>query len=119
MKNSNKYTGHINNIQKVLLISIVDTPEKDVSNVDGKLDNIKIRTSLIKSSSTLISCSIRAMYNRVHCAQNQRLMLKSVIPAINTSIFPKNMMKIYFLKNLSMNYMPGLKINLVSYIYSM
>ena len=29
------------------------------------------------------------MYNRVHSAQNQRLMLKSFIPAINTSIFPK------------------------------
>ena len=29
------------------------------------------------------------MYNRVHCDQKQRLMLKSFIPAINTSIFPK------------------------------
>ena len=29
------------------------------------------------------------MYNRVHCDQNQRLMLKSYIPTINKSIFPK------------------------------
>ena len=29
------------------------------------------------------------MYNRVHSDQNKRLMLKSFIPAINTSIFPK------------------------------
>ena len=28
------------------------------------------------------------MYNRVHCAQNQRLVLKSFILSINTSIFP-------------------------------
>ena len=29
------------------------------------------------------------MYNRVICTQNKRLTLKSFIPAINTSIFPK------------------------------
>ena len=29
------------------------------------------------------------MYNRVHCDKNQRLMLKSYIPAVNKSIFPK------------------------------
>ena len=29
------------------------------------------------------------MYNRVHRSQNQRLILKSFITAINTSIFPK------------------------------
>ena len=29
------------------------------------------------------------MYNRVHFAQNKRLMLKSFIPAINTTIFIK------------------------------
>ena len=30
------------------------------------------------------------MYNIVHRYQNKRLMLKSFIPAINASIFPKN-----------------------------
>ena len=40
-KNNNKSTGHPNQIQKSLLMSIVDTPEKDVSNVDSKADKIK------------------------------------------------------------------------------
>ena len=57
-------------------MSIVDTPVKDVPNVDSKLDKWKIPTSLINSSSKLFSCSIRAMYNRVHRAQNQLLVLK-------------------------------------------
>ena len=83
-KNNNKSTGNLNHIHKLLFVIIVETPEKGVSNVDRKLDKRKIRTSLIKSSSTLFYFSIPAMYNRVHCAQNQRLMLKSFIPAINT-----------------------------------
>ena len=40
-ENNNNFTGHINHIHKLLLISIVDTPEKDVSNVDRKVDKIK------------------------------------------------------------------------------
>ena len=67
---------------------IVGTPEKYVSNVYMKVDKRKIGTSLINSSSTLFYCSIRLMYNRFHCAQNQRLMLESFIPEINTSFFP-------------------------------
>ena len=47
----------------------VDTPEKDVSTVDRKLDKIKIRTSSIKSSKILFYCSIRAMHNRGHRAK--------------------------------------------------
>ena len=68
---------------------IVDTPEKDVSNVDRKLDKRKVYTYSINSSSTLFSCSILAMYNRVRLAQNKRLILKLYITGINTSIFPK------------------------------
>ena len=75
-ENNNNSTDHLNHIQKLFLISIVDTPEKDVSNVYRKLDKRKIRTSLIKSSSTFFSCSIREVYNIFHRAQNQRLMLK-------------------------------------------
>ena len=86
-ENNNNSTGHFNLVQKYLLMSIVDTPEKDVSNVDRKSDKRKVRTSLIKSSSTLFYLSIHAMYNRFHSAQNKRLMLKSYIPAINISIF--------------------------------
>ena len=41
---NNKSTGHLNHIQKYLLMSIVDTPEKDVSNVDRKSDKRKICT---------------------------------------------------------------------------
>ena len=73
----------------MLLIGIVETPEKGVSNVDRKLDKRKLRTSLIKSSSTLFSCSISALYNIFHRAQNKRLMMKSYIRSINTSILLK------------------------------
>ena len=48
-------------------MSTVDTPENDLSNVDDKYDMRKVRTSSVNSSSTLFSCSIRAIYNRVHC----------------------------------------------------
>ena len=110
---NNKTTDRINQIQISLLMSILDTPEKTVSNIDWEADKRKICTSLIKSSSKIFSCLIRAIYNRVHCAQNKRLMLKSFIPAINTSIVPKKYMKISFLKNVSINYIPGLKITFI------
>ena len=48
-KNDNKSTDHLNEIQKSLLMSIVDTPEKDLSNVDWKADKRKVCTSLIDS----------------------------------------------------------------------
>ena len=51
-ENNNKYTGHLIQIQKSLLMSIFDTPEKDVLNVNRKADKEKIQTSLIKPSST-------------------------------------------------------------------
>ena len=94
-------------------MSIVDTPEKHLSNVDSKLDMRKVRTSSIKSSSTLFSCSIRTMYNIVHCAQRKSLTLESYIPGINTSIFPKKHDANIFSKNQLMTYMPGLKTTLM------
>ena len=63
-------------------MSIVDTPENYVSNVDKKLDKRKVRTSSIKSSSALFSYSIHAIYNRVHRGKNKPLTLKSYIPDI-------------------------------------
>ena len=42
-------------IKNSLLMSIVDTPEKDLSNVDQKYYTRKVRTSSVKSSSTLFS----------------------------------------------------------------
>ena len=70
-------------------MSIVDTPKNDVSNTDRKLYKRKICTSSIKSSSTLLYFSTRAIHNRVHYDQNKHLTLKSYIPGINTSISPK------------------------------
>ena len=88
-ENNNNSKFHINHIQKSLLMSIFDAPEINVSNIGRKLYKGRVRTYSINSSSTLFSCSIRVMYNRFHRAQNQCLMLKSFIPAINKSIFPK------------------------------
>ena len=61
---------------ELIIVSIVDTTEKYLSNVDRKLDKKITRTSSINSSSTLFYCSIIAIYNRVHLAQNKRLTLK-------------------------------------------
>ena len=74
-KNNNS-TYQLNHIHNLLLTSIIATPEKDVSNFDRKLDKRKVSTSSINSSSTLFSCSIRAMYNRVYLAQNKYLTFK-------------------------------------------
>ena len=58
-------TCQLNPLHNQLLMSIVDTPENYLSKVDRKLDKRKIRKSSIKPSSTLFSCSISSMYNRV------------------------------------------------------
>ena len=91
-ENNNNSICRLNHIQKSLSMSILDTSKKDVSNFDRKLYKRKVCTYSIKSSSTLFYCSIRAMYNIVHHAQNKRPVLNSYTPEINTSIFPK---KIY------------------------
>ena len=66
---------------------IVNTPEKDVSNVDRKLDKRKVHAPSIKSSSTLFSYSMHAMYNIFHRVQYNYLMLKLYVTVINTLIF--------------------------------
>ena len=43
-ENNNKSTCQINHPQNLLLMSIIDTPEKYVSNFDRKIDNRKLRT---------------------------------------------------------------------------
>ena len=50
-------------------MSIVETLEKDLPNVDKKSDMRKVRTYPVKSSSTLFSCSICEIYYRVNRAQ--------------------------------------------------
>ena len=44
-ENNNNSKFHINHIQKSLLMSIVDTPEKNVSNVESKLYKRNVGTS--------------------------------------------------------------------------
>ena len=95
---NNKSSLQLTCLQNSLLIIIVDTPEKDISNVDRKYDMRKVRKSSLNSSSTLFSCPISSIYSRVNCAQKQRLMLKLYIPGINRSIFQINITKISFLK---------------------
>ena len=53
----------------LLLMRIVDTPEKGFLNVVSKFDMRKVRKYSVNSSSTLFSCSMPAMYNRVNGAQ--------------------------------------------------
>ena len=65
-EDKNNSTCQLNHLQNLLSMSIVDTPERDVSKVDRKLYKRKIRTSSIKSSSTSFSCSIRSVYNRFY-----------------------------------------------------
>ena len=48
-EDKNNSTCQMNHPQNLLLISIFDTPENDVSNVDRKPDKRKICTSSIKS----------------------------------------------------------------------
>ena len=50
-------------------MSTFDTPENNLSNVEGKSDMMKVRTSLVNSSSTLFLCLIHTLYNRVNCAK--------------------------------------------------
>ena len=92
---------------------IVDTPEKDVSEFDRKLEKRKILTSSINSLSTLFSCPILAMYNSDHRDQNKFLMLKPYITGINTSILPNKYGENIFSEKWSMNYIPLLKVTLM------
>ena len=48
-ENNNNSTCQLNPLQNSLLISIIDTPENGVSNVDRKIDKRKVRTSLMNS----------------------------------------------------------------------
>ena len=58
-ENNNNCTYQINHIHNALLMCIFDHPEKDLSNVYGKLDMRQVHTSSINSSSPLFFCSIR------------------------------------------------------------
>ena len=79
-------------------MSIFNTPEKDISNFEGEYDTRRVRKSSVKSSSTLSSCSICAMYNRVNCTKI-RIVLKSYIPGINSFIVLKRHYYIFSSEN--------------------
>ena len=81
-KSNNTPSCQLTCIQNSLLMIIVNTPEKDLSHVDGKDYIIKVHKSAVKSSSTLFSCSSRAMYNIVNRSK-KCLMLNSHLPGIN------------------------------------
>ena len=55
-KINNKSSPQLTRLHNSLLMRIFDTPEKDLSNVEGKAGTRKVRTSLVKSYSTLFSC---------------------------------------------------------------
>ena len=69
-------------------MSILDTPTKDLPNVDRELDMIKVCTYEVKSSSTIFSGSVRAIYNRIKFAKKYCFVLNLYLPGINKSIFP-------------------------------
>ena len=62
-KNNYTYTFQLARLQNWLLMSIFDTPEQDLSNFDWKYDKKMLRTYSVKSSSTLFSCLMRAIYS--------------------------------------------------------
>ena len=72
-QNKNNPTCQLSCLQNSLLMRIFDTPQKYLPNVDWKSYIRKVRTYSVSSSSTLFSCSIRAIYNRVNRSQQQRL----------------------------------------------
>ena len=87
-KNNNNSTCQLSCLHNLLFMSIVDTPEKDLSDFDRESDMRKLHKSSVKSSLPLFSCSIRAIYNRISRTQKQHIMLKSYLHGINTLIFP-------------------------------
>ena len=87
-ENNLNYSPQISHPQNLSLMSIVDTSEKNLPNFDRKSNMRKVRTSSVKSSSTLFYFSIYAIYNRLNSAK-KLLMLNLCLPGINTSIFPK------------------------------
>ena len=62
--NNNNSTCQLSRLQNSLLVSIVDIPEKDLSNVDLEIIHERSTYIISKVIITFFS-SIRAMYNRV------------------------------------------------------
>ena len=88
------------NLHNTLLMCIVDATENDLLHGEGKSVIRKVCSSSVKSYSTLFSCSVRAMYNKGHRTQNQRLMLKPYITEINLWVGYKRCYNNYFNENI-------------------
>ena len=112
-ENNNKSTRQLNHLQNQLLKIIVETPENDVLNVDMKLDKRKILTSSIKSSSALFYCPIHAMYNIINPDLKNVSCWSHILLGLIHQFYQNKILKIIFLKNQSMDFMPGLKITLI------
>ena len=67
-------------------MSICGIPEKGLPESGRNTLKIKALKYSMNSSSLLFSCSICAMYNRVHHAQRKHLMLKQFIPGLDSSV---------------------------------
>ena len=59
---------------------------------------MKVRTSSVKYSSTLLLCSVCAIYHRANIYQKQNILVKSYIPGIDSCIGYKRWY-IYFFEN--------------------
>ena len=70
-------------LRNYLLLSIFNTPENYLSNVDRKSEMRKVSTYSVKLSSSSFSCSMCAIYNRANRAKKYFLVLNSYLPGIN------------------------------------
>ena len=73
-KNNNP-SPKLTHMQNTILMRIVVTPEKYSSFDELKSVTIKVRTSSVKSSSTLLSFSVCAVYNIVRSAQKRTFII--------------------------------------------
>ena len=80
IKNDNS-SPKLTHLQNKLLMRIFEALKNYLSHGEGKPVTRKVH-----SSSTLFLCSVRTIYNRVHCELNKSLMLKSYIPVIDSWI---------------------------------
>ena len=99
LKKNNTSTCQLTHLQNLLLRSIVAPLKMIYQIMIHKVYMRKVRTYSLKLSSTLFSCSIFSTYNRGNHAQKQLLRLKSYLPGINKSVFPKRHYDNIFLKN--------------------
>ena len=95
----------LTDLQNKLLMITSDTPEKDISNYENKTITRKVRNYYVKYYYALFSCSIHAMYNRVHSDQSKHLTLNHTLLQLVHVLAIKYFILIISLKNLSINYM--------------